>query len=109
MATATAAPGAQRSPPLWPPPRRPENRRASFRASRSLEAHDPDSDEFPTSPMSSRFPNRSVVTAAEELDPAARALLDLSLRSGMDDEQLAAAGQRPSTSSRPSVPRRSSS
>jgi len=59
--------------------------------------------------MSRRFPNRSVVTAVEELDPAARALLDLSLRWGMDDEQLAAAGQRPSTSSRPSVPRRSSS
>ena len=37
----------------------------------------------------------SVVAAVEDLDPTARALLDLSIRWGMPDEQLAAAGHAP--------------
>src|SRR4051794_6527519 len=37
-------------------------------------------------------PVPSVVAAVEDLDPASRALLDLSIRWGMDDEQIAAAG-----------------
>jgi hypothetical protein len=40
-------------------------------------------------------PNAYVLAAVEDLDPAARAVLDLSLRWGMDDEQLALVGHAP--------------